>query len=182
MVSQKFGQGCLFETDRLAVLNWDFIASKKTPIESVLKIMTPNVTKSLPDGWQNIDTLGKAGNWINERKADRNFFAVSLTETNEIIGFLFLHHGEEKKESGALRLGYLLAERFWGKGIGSELISGLVKWCWESGIITSISGGVEKDNMASIKVLEKNGFHKSDEGLPGDMLLYKIDLNAKRTK
>lgn len=141
--------------------------------------MTPNVTKALPDDWQKIDTLSKAENWVNERKADSNFYAISLTETNEIVGFLFLYNSEEIKTLNYLILGYLLTESVWGKGIGSELIKGLVKWCKESEIINSISGGVEKDNIGSIKVLEKNGFYKSYEELPGDMLLYKIDLNKE---
>ncbi len=56
-----------------------------------------------------------------------------------------------------MRLGYLLAERAWGKGIASELIRGLVEWCRKSGI-ASIVGGVERNNIASRRVLEKNGF------------------------
>ncbi len=43
-------------------------------------------------------------------------------------------------------------------------------------IIDSISGGVEKENVGSIKVLEKNSFYQSDEELPEKMLLYKIDF------
>jgi len=88
-----------------------------------------------------------------------------------------LYISNETKESNELRLGYLLTESIWGKGIGSELVKGLVKMCSDSKMINSISGGVEKDNVGSIKVLEKNGFYKSNEELPGDMLLYKIDLN-----
>jgi ribosomal-protein-alanine N-acetyltransferase len=176
-LSEILGQNCLFETSRASLFNWNFIASKEAATKSVLKIMTPNVTKALPDGWQNLNTINKAENWINERKADSNFYAISLKETSEIIGFLFLYNSEEEKNE--LRLGYLLSESVWGKGIGSELIQGLVKWSKDSAIIDSISGGVEKDNIGSIKVLEKNGFHQSNEELPGGMLLYKIDLNTK---
>jgi len=179
-LSELLSQNCLFKTDRVSILNWNFIESqtelKNYTTESVLKIMTPNVTKVLPDGWQNLDTVDKAENWIIERKKDGNFYSITLKETNKIIGFMFLYENNEIKESEELRLGYLLAESIWGKGIGSELIKGLVKYCNDSKIIESISGGVEKDNVGSIKVLEKNGFYKSNEKLPGNMLLYKIDL------
>ena len=148
--------------------------------ESVLKIMTPNVTKDLPNGWQHMDTFDKAKNWLIERKNDSNFYAIILTETNEIIGFLFLYIENKTNESCDLRLGYLLAEPIWGKGIGSELVKGLVEWCENSKIIDSISGGVKKNNVGSIKVLEKNGFYKSNKELPGDMLLYKNDLDLKK--
>ncbi len=180
-LSETLNHNCLFKTKRVSILNWNFIESqtelKNAATQSVLKIMTPNVTKALPDGWQNIDTIDKAENWIAERKKDSNFYSITLSATNEIIGFMFLYENNESKKTNELRLGYLLNESTWGKGIGSELIKELVDWSKNVGIINAISGGVEKDNIGSIKVLEKNGFHKLNEVLPGNMLLYKIDLS-----
>lgn len=141
--------------------------------------MTPNVTKSLPDGWQNLNTLKKAEKWLFERKMDSNFYAISLTGSNEIIGFLFLYSENETRGSNELRLGYLISEAIWGKGIGSELIKGLVTWCYDTKSFSSISGGVEKENIGSIRVLEKNGFYKSNEELPDGILLYKIDFELE---
>jgi len=183
LLSEILDQNCLFTTNRVSVLNWNYIESatefKNSRFQSVLEIMTRNVTKALPEGWQNLDTLDKAKNWIIKRKKDRNFYTIVLIETNEIIGFLFLNIENETKKSSELRLGYLLTESIWGKGIGSELINGLVKWSKNTNIIKSISGGVEKENIGSIKVLEKNGFYKSNEELPEGMLLYKIDFDNK---
>ena len=56
-----------------------------------------------------------------------------------------------------VRLGYLIAESAWGKGLASELIGGFVEWCREQTIV-SIEGGVGRENQASQRVLEKNGF------------------------
>ncbi|MEK6151921.1 GNAT family N-acetyltransferase [Flavobacteriaceae bacterium 3-367] len=180
LLSEILKQNCLFRTDRVSVLNWDFIASQteseNSVAESVLKIMTPNVTKALPKHWQDLNTIDKVRKWILERKADSNFYVITLTETSEIIGFLFLYVENETKKLNALRLGYLLAESIWGKGIGSELVKGFVAWCGDTKTIISVSGGVEKGNLGSIKVLEKNGFYKSNETLPDGTLLYKIDF------
>lgn len=180
-VSKRLQKDCLFKTKRTAILNWNFVASQQASkidqTESVLKIMTPNVTKSLPDGWQNLNTVAKAEEWIIERRKDSYFYAITLSETNEIIGFLFLYLSAEMEASIELRLGYLLSESIWGKGIGTELINGLVKWGKNTALIDSISGGVEKDNIGSIKVLEKNGFYQSNQQLPGNMLFYKIDIH-----
>jgi len=180
MLSKILNQNNLFNTSRISVLNWSYIESevdfKDSSIESVLNIMTPNVTKALPDGWQNLNTNEKAKTWISERKSDSNFYAISLTETKEIIGFIFLYIGNQTNEAYALRLGYLLSESIWGKGVGSEIIKGLIEWCNNTKMIYSISGGVEKENIGSIKVLEKNGFYKSNEELPGNMLLYQFDF------
>lgn len=179
-LSEVLHQDCLYKTNRISILNWSFVESheelKEHRIECVLNIMTPNVTKSLPDGWQNLNTIDKAEEWIDDRKNDSYFYAITLTESQEIIGFLFLYATDGIQE---LRLGYLLGESVWGQGIGSELVKGLVEWSRNTGIVNSISGGVEKDNIGSIKVLEKSGFYKSNEKLPGEMLLYKIDLKSK---
>lgn len=179
-LSKILNQNCLFRTDRVSIMNWRFLESRpgiqSSLAERVLKIMTPNVTKALPDGWQNIDTIEKAENWIVERKADSDFYAVTINETGDSIGYLFLYVDNEIERSCEIRFGYLLMESHWGKGIGSELIKGLVDWCANTKIIRSLSGGVEKENIGSIRVLEKNGFYRSTEELPGEMFLYKMDF------
>mmetsp|Transcript_18083 Transcript_18083/g.33682 ORF Transcript_18083/g.33682 Transcript_18083/m.33682 type:complete len:88 (-) Transcript_18083:963-1226(-) len=63
----------------------------------------------------------------------------------------------EPENFGHLRLGYMLAENAWGKGYASEIVAGFVEWCHKRDI-KSISGGVEPDNVASRRVLDKCGF------------------------
>ena len=173
-------QDCLFQTKRLTIKNWNLLEqtfkSKNNLIEIVLKIMTPNVTKDLPDGWQNLSTIEKAEKWVVDRKNDCNFYAIQTLESNDIIGFLFLYTENVATEYADLRLGYLLTESIWGKGVGSELIRGLVDWCEKEKNIKSISGGVEINNISSIRVLEKNGFIKTNQELPENMLLYKREF------
>ncbi len=167
----------LFRTARLAVLHWNFI---ETQVQSdhelkevVLSTLTKNVTKSLPVGWQELDTIDKADKWLSDRKRDSDFYAITLKATQEIIGFLFLYPDEQSRD---LRLGYLLSESVWGEGIGSELIQQLVLWCKNSTVVNSLSGGVEPDNMRSIAVLEKNGFKRKEEQLGEGTFLYQIDF------
>ncbi len=178
-INKILNQKYLFNSERISVVNWCYIESddKYNDLNKcVLEILTPKVTKDLPDGWQNIVTQKKAASWILERKYDSNFYAITLTKTKRIIGFLFLYIENETVKKVKFRLGYLLSDTIWGKGIGSELIKALVNWSKNTGMISSISGGVEKENTASIKVLIKNGFYKSSEVLPGNVLLYQIDF------
>jgi predicted acetyltransferase len=140
-------ENCQFKTDRLRVDSWQHYASTINDntllYQSVVSILIPEVTKALPPGWQDIDTTEKANDWIE----------------NSLVGFLILN-GEPASNPDLIdvHLGYLLSRQTWGKGIGSELIKGLVSWCEATENISSISGGVEVDNIASIRVLEKNGF------------------------
>lgn len=150
-----------FNTDRLSVSNYsgDITNSDKDIVKEIIEILTPNVTKSLPKGWQNITTKPSAKKWIKERNEESIFLIIESTTSSEVIGFIFLYPIYLEDNNMDLRFGYLLSESFWGKGIGTELVKGIVKKCHELGSIKTISGGVEKDNIGSIKVLEKCGFH-----------------------
>ena len=57
-----------------------------------------------------------------------------------------------------VRLGYLLAEQAWGRGLASELVGGFVCWYEANPAIRHLVAGVDQDNVASVRVLEKNGF------------------------
>ncbi len=95
-------------------------------------------------------------------------------EHDDVIGFIFLYEITKSE----IRFGYLLSKEVWGKGLATELMKGFINWCKQDGQIKSISGGVEKINIASIKVLEKVGFSKIDlEDEPHDNLFYEYKVN-----
>lgn len=170
----------LYSTERISILNWKYLESQYSLTylrEFVLEIMAPEVTKSLPDGWQNLNTPEKAKNWILDRKKDSHFYGVSSNESKKLIGFLFLYPEPQADKMYDIRIGYVLSSSTWGKGIGSELIHGLVNWSKSTGMINNLIAGVEEHNIGSVKVLLKNGFHLSLEGeLPKGTQFYKIHL------
>lgn len=167
---------CNFQTERLKVSNWHIqnkdIQSKQNFAKKIIKILTPAVTKSLPEAWQNINSLAKADNWRSERTNECELLAVNLNFTNELVGFIFLYDFEDDKGRFDVRFGYLLAERIWGNGLGSELIRELIAWCEKNEKIKSLSGAVEKENKASIKVLENNGFSQAVLSTSSDKVIF----------
>lgn len=162
MNNKSIQERCNFSTDRLLVNSWTnqvkHFNAEQNFAKKVIEILTPNLTKTLPDGWQNITSLSEAKKWINDRDIESHFLTTQLLSTNETIAYIFLYESDFENENYKLRFGYLLSEKYWGKGLGTELINGLLKWCKEAGDIESISGGVEIGNIASIKILEKSGF------------------------
>ncbi|MGB0837416.1 MAG: GNAT family N-acetyltransferase [Flavobacteriaceae bacterium] len=133
----------------------------------ILEILSPSVTKTLPDGWQNILTIEQGRTWILERNQESHFITVELIESKELIGFIFLYEPDKQQhEDLELRFGYLISEHFWGRGLGTELVQGLIHWSKAQEGFSSISAGVEKENIASIKVMEKAGFISSKEETP----------------
>ena len=81
--------------------------------------------------------------------------------TQDLLGLLILVGFEEPDGVLTVRLGYLLAENAWGKGIATELVKGFVHWCEEQDFSIQLLGGVEKENGASTSVLIKAGFEKA---------------------
>lgn len=147
-----------YSTNRLVVREWHSVSSDEWDQENlaivVKNILTPQVTQSLPPAWQGSYTLERANNWIKERDEEGVTLVVFEKSTRSPIGFIILFESARGKD---LRLGYLLTEPTWGKGFATELIEGFVEWC-ENNDVSTVTGGVESDNIASIRVLEKNKF------------------------
>jgi RimJ/RimL family protein N-acetyltransferase len=169
-------QRCSFNTERLLIksvksqiLNED---SKRLFTLKVLELLTPAVTSSLPCEWQNISSYEEASNWWQQRIEESSFLSIQLKSSNEIIGFVFLYDDDSKQMQIELHIGYLLGEPYWAKGYGSELVKGLVNWAYLDKHIHSLIGGVEVDNIGSIKVMEKNGFNRSNQKSPDKNVMF----------
>lgn len=59
----------------------------------------------------------------------------------------------------SVEIGYWLGEAFWGKGIGSLVIAALVRHVFSNYDVYKIYAEVFSNNPASMRALEKNGFH-----------------------
>lgn len=81
---------------------------------------------------------------------------------DRIIGSLTLDKGKGIHGCKA-ELGYVIAREYWGKGYATEAIKLAVKSGFADLEIERIEAFVDPDNVASQRVLEKNGFTK--EGL-----------------
>ena len=176
---------CEFETTRLKVSRLEKYFSKSKVnsnfSKQIIAILSDEVTQSLPNGWQEISTVSQAVTWITDRKSDGLVSVITVRPKEEVVGFLFLSEEHTIKRKGVnIRLGYLLAKKVWGQGLGSELIGGLVEWSKKSGNISLISGGVNTNNIASSRVLVKNGFIPSvTESVPDEVKIYerKFDID-----
>ncbi len=85
-------------------------------------------------------------------------WAVTLNGSNKLIGIA--GHYRMKWEHFRSEIGYMFLPEYHGKGIATETISLLVKYGFEQMNMHSLEGIIDPENMASAKVLEKNGFVK----------------------
>jgi RimJ/RimL family protein N-acetyltransferase len=150
---------CTFATNRLIVGEWHKMSEGgPSLIDVVAAILTTTTTQALPPDWQGDYSRARAELWVEERDAESPTLLVCVAESGAAAGLVMLF--EERSADGVVevRLGYVIEEALWGRGFASELVAGLVDWCRTEGSIRSISGGVEASNIASARVLEKNGF------------------------
>ena len=152
---------CRFKTEHLLVKEWhsrsaDSVADQELALV-VCKLLTQSVTQSLPERWQGEYSTERASQWIEERDNEGTTLLVLERSSGTPIGLMILFENNDDPRGRAVRLGYLLAESAWGMGLASELVRGFVEWC-RTGDIASIVSGVARDNVASQRVLEKNGF------------------------
>jgi RimJ/RimL family protein N-acetyltransferase len=64
---------------------------------------------------------------------------------------------------GEIEIGYGTYDIFTGLGYMTEAVGGMISWAKKQPEIHAIIADTEKQNIASFRVLEKNGFVKTDE-------------------
>lgn len=180
---------CGFETARLIVADRARLEADyrlDTDIRTtVASVLTDRVTRSLPPDWRGPYDGDRATAWIADRESEGPLLLVVDRSSHRPIGFMVLVESDREDAGGVdVRLGYLLAETAWGRGFAGELVQGFVAWCRARPLIRSLAGGVERDNAASIRVLERIGFAASHDPQQraGEERLFVLDLTGDASK
>lgn len=98
--------------------------------------------------------------------------AISQTE-NKMLGDLCIYG--EPNAVGEIEIGYGTYEEFENKGYMTEIVRGFIEWVKSQPKIKSIIASTDKTNIASFKVLEKNGFVKVGE--TETLLNWRLNMN-----
>ena len=154
-----------FETDRILVAGWHApeLQNAIDLPDFLVSLLTEAVTQPLPTDWHGPYTRTRAEARIDKCDREGGTSLVIRKRDREPIGLLFSYGatGDSKKPLD-FRIGYVLSESVWGLGLATELVAGFINWC-SARPVTSITGGVERNNAASMRVLQKNGFVRSGE-------------------
>ncbi|MBP6012464.1 MAG: GNAT family N-acetyltransferase [Alphaproteobacteria bacterium] len=79
-------------------------------------------------------------------------WAIVAKDGNRFVGVIELRLNPPTAD-----FGYVLAERFWGRGIASEAAGAVVDWVWARSEVKRIWATCHPDNVASARVLTKIG-------------------------
>ena len=105
---------------------------------------------------------------VNDHKTNKIF---AIANEDGLIGVIGLHPFTDIYRYTA-EIGYWTGEPFWGMGYATQAVRWIVEYTWRATQIVRIEAGVFPFNIASMRVLEKCGFHK--EGIKRNYL-YKND-------
>lgn len=129
---------------------------------------------------ENSNELLKIVNSYNENNTDRLIMAIS--EKNDEIRTLIGACAVAKSENGEFEVGYRFSEKYWGKGYGSEILNGLLKFCLNDLAINKVISIVEKENIYSVRILENSPmqFIKEFEEVDTNNIvrLYRLDMTV----
>lgn len=85
--------------------------------------------------------------------------AFAIVVGGEAVGGIGVHPQEDVYRYSA-EIGYWLGEPFWGKGLMTDIVRGVVAEAFQRFNIWRIYAGVFSNNPASMRVLEKAGFQQ----------------------
>lgn len=113
---------------------------------------------------------------------------ISYFDSNSLLLGIFydgIHIGNARLGSvrwaaGTCEIAYLIGDKsYWGRGVATEVVSTLVRFCFSELGLQKINSGYHAENFASGRVLEKNGFiiegvrrrHFCCDGIYSDMVM-----------
>ena len=117
-----------------------------------------NIWNNVRDAMPNPYTVMDALQWISH-----------VNNQNPVVNFAIVCNGIVAGSIGcnlrddiarkSVEIGYFVGEPYWGKGIATEAVKQLTEFIVTRLDIIRIEAHVFSSNKASMKVLQKNGFH-----------------------
>jgi len=86
---------------------------------------------------------------------------VELEESGELIGSVMFRYDDMK--DGICEIGYSIGKQYWGKGFGTEIVKEILKTLQKEQRIHTAIAWSHKENISSIKILERLGFTRTPQ-------------------
>jgi len=116
-----------------------------------------NIRNRMPHPYEESD----AADFIKMATNKKPNTILAIEWKGELVGAIGLHPEDESDVyAGTAEMGYWVGEPFWGRGIASKAVAIMIKYGFEELKLRRIFAAAYAYNIASMKVLEKNGFQK----------------------
>ena len=155
MLYLNFNKFPIINTDRLLLRQVDktdvneifFLRSD----ERIMKYLDKTPAKDLDDAYKFIQIIS------DEEKNNASVtWAITLKGNPKMLGTICFWNIQ--KEHDRAELGYILHPEYWRKGLMQEAITEVLEYGFKVMKLHSVEAHVNPNNIASIKLLKKNGF------------------------
>jgi ribosomal-protein-alanine N-acetyltransferase len=166
MITINFHPFQNLETERLLLRRIDkndadeVLAMRGNP--EIMKYIPRPLAKTKEDALEHIAMI--------EEKIIENIginWGITIKGSNKIIGII--GHYRIQPENHRSEIGYMSLPEFNGKGYITEAIKAVVEYGFEQMNLHSIEAVIDPDNIASERVLQKNGFVKEAHILENEL-------------
>jgi RimJ/RimL family protein N-acetyltransferase len=141
------------ECDSCVLRNWN-----SSDVESLVENANNyNIAISMRDLFPYPYTLEDGKSWIKITSSQEKNCFLAITLDDVAVGGVGLNLGEDIERISA-EIGYWLGEKYWGKGITSSALKGIVEYGFNDLGLERIFAKPLEHNTASRRVLEKNSF------------------------
>jgi [ribosomal protein S5]-alanine N-acetyltransferase len=117
-----------------------------------------NMSESFPHPY----TEEIARHWVERGHVDFGGNNWAIAFDDQAVGGCGLSPGQGRERCNC-EIGYWLGEPFWGRGVVTDVVRVLTEQALALPGITRVFAPVHAGNQASMRVLEKNGFHREGE-------------------
>ncbi len=118
----------------------------------------------------------KFSNMLN-LEDDSYYWVIREKEKKQFIGLisLDLHHNGKDTE-----LSYQLMPKWWGKGYGTEIAKGVIKYAFQDLRLSRILAETQTSNKSSCRLLEKVGmmFKETTKRFGAQQSIYCLDIDG----
>lgn len=118
-----------------------------------------NIWKNVRDQFPHPYTENDAKAFIRMAQSKKNVEDFAVIVNDEAVGGIGYIQGNDIERLNA-EIGYWIGERYWGKGIISDALKDVIAYIFTYTDIIRLFTSVLEHNIASTKVLEKNGFRR----------------------
>jgi len=115
------------------------------------KEVTKHITAAIPQPYTKTDAQW----WINNYRNSEHTKAIEFN--GKFVGCISITVGDFEYNCGA-ELGYWIGNEFWHQGIATQAVRIFTELAFQNTSIVRLFVSVVSLNIASIKVLEKNGY------------------------
>ncbi|PKL83630.1 MAG: GNAT family N-acetyltransferase [Ignavibacteriae bacterium HGW-Ignavibacteriae-3] len=118
----------------------------------------PEVSEFLP--WYSHQTIQDSLSFIKfaKEKFEKDswiIFGIEIKNEKKLIGSIDVR--DWKGENNCADIGYVLSKKYWNKGILTEVLRSVIRFCFEELQLNRVEAHCEEENIGSWRVMEKCG-------------------------